>query len=29
MNGFKRPWHVGVLWNDDPRLPQPLLDELR
>jgi predicted N-formylglutamate amidohydrolase len=29
MNGFKRPWHVGVLWNDDQRLPQPLLDELR
>ena len=29
MNGFKRPWHVGVLWNDDPRLPAPLLTELR
>ena len=29
MNGFVRPWHVGVLWNDDPRLPHPLLDELR
>lgn len=29
MNGFKRPWHVGVLWNDDPRLPEPLLVELR
>ncbi len=29
MNGFKRPWHVGVLWNDDPRLPLPLLAELR
>jgi len=29
MNGFQRPWHVGVLWNDDPRLPQPLLAELR
>ena len=24
-----RPWHVGVLWNDDPRLPEPLLAELR
>jgi predicted N-formylglutamate amidohydrolase len=23
MNGFKRPWHVGVLWNEDPRLPEP------
>jgi predicted N-formylglutamate amidohydrolase len=29
MNGFKRPWHVGVLWTDDPRLPVPLLAELR
>jgi len=29
MNGFQRPWHVGVLWNDDPRLPAPLLAELR
>jgi predicted N-formylglutamate amidohydrolase len=29
MNGFRRPWHVGVLWNDDPRLPEPLLTELR
>jgi len=29
MNGFERPWHVGVLWNDDPRLPEPLLAALR
>lgn len=29
MKGFVRPWHVGVLWNDDPRLPEPLLAELR
>jgi predicted N-formylglutamate amidohydrolase len=29
MNGFSRPWHVGVLWNDDARLPVPLLEELR
>ena len=29
MKGFVRPWHVGVLWNDDPRLPEPLLEELR
>jgi predicted N-formylglutamate amidohydrolase len=29
MNGFQRPWHVGVLWNDDPRLPEPLLAALR
>ncbi|MCA0247055.1 MAG: N-formylglutamate amidohydrolase [Proteobacteria bacterium] len=29
MKGFVRPWRVGVLWNDDPRLPEPLLTELR
>ena len=29
MNSFQRPWHVGVLWNDDARLPDPLLAELR
>jgi predicted N-formylglutamate amidohydrolase len=29
MNGLDRPWHVGVLWNDDARLPAPLLAELR
>jgi predicted N-formylglutamate amidohydrolase len=29
MLGFVRPWHVGVLWNDDPRLPLPLLAALR
>ncbi len=29
MAGFARPWHVGVLWNDDARLPEPLLAELR
>jgi predicted N-formylglutamate amidohydrolase len=29
MAGFQRPWHVGVLWNDDARLPHPLLAELR
>ncbi len=29
MNGFKRPWHVGVLLNDDPRLPDLLLAQLR
>ena len=29
MAGFERPWHVGVLWNDDSRLPHPLLDQLR
>ncbi|HVT51534.1 MAG TPA: N-formylglutamate amidohydrolase [Dongiaceae bacterium] len=28
MNGFARPWHVGVLWNRDPRLPVPLMARL-
>ena len=25
MNGFRRPWHLGVLWNRDPRLAEPLM----
>src|SRR5205807_9305398 len=25
MNGFVRPWHVGVLWDRDPRIPVPLM----
>jgi predicted N-formylglutamate amidohydrolase len=29
MKGRDRPWHVGVLWDSDPRLPVPLLDALR
>lgn len=29
MNGFARPWHAGVLWDRDPRLPVPLLAALR
>lgn len=28
MKGVARPWHVGVLWNRDPRLAQPLLEAL-
>ncbi|MDY0871047.1 N-formylglutamate amidohydrolase [Dongia rigui] len=28
MNGFKRPWHFGVLWNRDARLPIPLMQRL-
>jgi predicted N-formylglutamate amidohydrolase len=20
MNGFRRPWHIGLLWNQDPRM---------
>lgn len=29
MRGFERPWHVGVLWNRDPRLAVPLMRILR
>lgn len=29
FDGIERPWHVGVLWNDDPRLPEPLIARLR
>jgi predicted N-formylglutamate amidohydrolase len=25
MQGFERPWHIGVLWNKDGRLAIPLL----
>jgi predicted N-formylglutamate amidohydrolase len=25
MQGFRRPWHLGVLWNRDPRLAASLL----
>jgi predicted N-formylglutamate amidohydrolase len=28
MNGAKRPWHVGVLWGEDPRIAQPLIAHL-
>ena len=28
MNGFQRPWHVGVLWNRDARRPVPLMKRL-
>jgi predicted N-formylglutamate amidohydrolase len=26
MQGFERPWHIGVLWNRDNRLAKPLLE---
>jgi predicted N-formylglutamate amidohydrolase len=29
MNGFRRPWQIGVLWNRDPRLAEPLLTRFR
>lgn len=28
MAGFERPWHIGVLWNQDGRIPEPLMAEL-
>lgn len=28
MGGRARPWHVGVLWDLDPRAPLPLIDLL-
>lgn len=29
FKGFKRPWHIGVLWDRDQRLSTPLLESLR
>lgn len=29
MRGAARPWHVGVLWNQDGRIALPLLEALR
>ncbi len=29
MNGFERPWHIGILWDKDPRMPVPVLAALR
>jgi predicted N-formylglutamate amidohydrolase len=28
MRGFARPWHVGILWDRDRRLPVPLIAAL-
>jgi predicted N-formylglutamate amidohydrolase len=28
MQGFIRPWHVGVLWDSDERAPKPLIEAL-
>jgi predicted N-formylglutamate amidohydrolase len=28
FEGFERPWHIGVLWNTDGRLAQPLMAQL-
>ncbi len=29
MAGFSRPWHAGLLWDKDPRIPLPLMKNLR
>jgi predicted N-formylglutamate amidohydrolase len=29
MNGTVRPWHIGILWDKDPRIALPLLAALR
>ena len=29
MAGFSRPWHIGILWDKDPRIPVPLMQNLR
>ena len=29
MAGQWRPWHVGLLWDKDPRIPMPLMEKLR
>jgi len=29
LAGEERYWHIGTLWNRDPRLPVPLLEKLR
>jgi len=28
MRGFRRPWEIGVLWNEDERLARPLIEAL-
>lgn len=29
MAGFKRPWHIGLMWDKDPRIPVALIERLR
>ena len=29
MAGVRRPWHVGILWDKDPRMAIPLMEKLR
>jgi predicted N-formylglutamate amidohydrolase len=28
MDGYERPWHVGVLWHEDGRMPLPVIAAL-
>ena len=28
FDGHQRPWHIGVLWDKDPRIPVPLINAL-
>ncbi len=29
LHGVRRPWHIGVLWDKDPRLAIPFMEALR
>ncbi|MDH3234380.1 MAG: N-formylglutamate amidohydrolase [Alphaproteobacteria bacterium] len=29
FRGDERPWHIGVLWNKDPRIPKPFIANLQ
>jgi predicted N-formylglutamate amidohydrolase len=29
MKGLRRPWHCGILWDHDARIPVPMLETLR
>jgi len=29
IKGRERPWQIGILWNRDPRIPEPLIARLR
>jgi predicted N-formylglutamate amidohydrolase len=28
FKGDERPWHIGILWNQDPRIPKPFIANL-
>lgn len=29
FKGFSRPWHIGILWDRDQRIAQPMLESLK